>query len=34
MNERLSLSSQVLLTPLRQGLRAGSDNTVDILVRV
>ena len=34
MNEHLSLSTATLLTPLRHGLRAGVDNTVDILVRV
>ncbi|MBK9134456.1 MAG: hypothetical protein IPM15_08975 [Betaproteobacteria bacterium] len=35
MNEaHLSLSSTVVLTPRRAGLRAGSDNTLDVLVRV
>lgn len=34
MNDHLSLSTTVLLTPLRPGLHAGQDNTVDVLVRV
>ncbi len=34
MTKHLSLASQILLTPLRNGLRAGQDNTVDVLVRV
>jgi Ca-activated chloride channel family protein len=34
MNEHLSLSSTVVLTPRRRGLRAGEDNLVEVLVRV
>lgn len=34
MNKHLSLASQTLLTARRNGLRAGQDNTVDVLVRV
>jgi Ca-activated chloride channel homolog len=34
MNKHLSLASQTLLTARRSGLRAGQDNTIDILVRV
>ena len=34
MNKHLSLTSQALLTARRNGLRAGQDNTVDVLVRV
>ena len=34
MNKHLSLVSQTLLTARRNGLRAGQDNTVDVLVRV
>ena len=34
MNEHLSLSSQVLLSPIRAGLLPSQDNTVDVLVRV
>lgn len=34
MDAHLSLSSNVLLTPARAGLRAGADNTVEVLVRV
>lgn len=34
MNPHLSLSSTVVLTPRIAGLRAGTDNTVDVLVRV
>ena len=34
MNEHLSLASQTLLTARRIGLRAGQDNTVDVLVRI
>lgn len=34
MNAHLSLSTTVTLTPRRTGLRAGQDNTVDVLVRI
>lgn len=34
MNKHLSLASQTLLTARRNGLRAGQDNTVVVLVRV
>ena len=34
MNKHLSLASQTLLTARRNGLRAGQDNTIDVLVRV
>ena len=34
MNEHLSLSSTVVLTPRRAGLAAGQDNVVDVLVRI
>lgn len=34
MSAHLSLSSTVVLTPLRAGLCAGRDNTVDVLVRI
>ena len=34
MNQHLSLASQILLTARRNGLRAGQDNTVDVLVRI
>lgn len=34
MNEHLSLHSQALLAPRRTGLRAGRDNTLDVLVRI
>ena len=34
MNEHLSLASRILMTPRRNALRAGHDNTVDVLVRV
>ena len=34
MNAHLSLSTTVTLTPRRAGLRAGQDNTVEILVRI
>lgn len=34
MNPHLSLNTQILLTPGRTGLRAGADNTVDVLVRI
>lgn len=34
MNEHLSLSSSVLLTPRRAGLHAGQVNTVEVLVRI
>lgn len=34
MNEHLSLSSRVVLTPRRAGLQAGQDNTVEVLVRI
>ena len=34
MNEHLSLSSRIVLTPRRAGLLAGQDNTVDVLVRI
>jgi Ca-activated chloride channel family protein len=34
MNQHLSLSSSVILTPRRAGLRDGGENVVDVLVRV
>jgi Ca-activated chloride channel family protein len=34
MNAHLSLSTSVLLTPRRAGLRDGADNLVDVLVRI
>jgi Ca-activated chloride channel family protein len=34
MNAHLSLTSAVTLTPRRAGLRAGQDNTVEVLVRI
>ena len=34
MNEHLSLSSLIVLTPRRAGLPVGQDNTVDVLVRI
>lgn len=34
MNPHLSLSTRVVLTPRRAGLRAGADNVVEVLVRV
>ena len=34
MNAHLSLSSAIVLTPRRAGLYAGTDNTVEILVRI
>lgn len=34
MDAHLSLSSTVLLTPRRAGLRAGEDNVVEVLVRI
>lgn len=34
MNEHLSLSTAVTLTPRRSGLRANGDNTVEGLLRV
>ena len=34
MNQHLSLSSRIVLTPRRTGLRAGQTNAVDVLVRV
>jgi Ca-activated chloride channel homolog len=34
LDKHLSLSSLVVLTPHRAGLRAGQDNTVDVLVRI
>jgi Ca-activated chloride channel family protein len=34
MNEPLSLSTAITLTPRRAGLRAGQDNTVEVLVRI
>jgi len=34
LNTHLSLSSSILLAPRRQGLVAGEDNTVEVLVRV
>jgi Ca-activated chloride channel family protein len=34
MNEHLSLSTTVVLTPRRRGLRAGEDNLVEVLLRV
>jgi Ca-activated chloride channel homolog len=34
VNEHLSLSSSILLSASRAGLRAGQDNTVDVLLRV
>lgn len=34
MNQHLSLSSSVVLTPRRAGLRDGGENIVDVLVRV
>jgi len=34
MDEHLSLSTQIVLTPRRAGLLAGQDNTVDVLVRI
>jgi Ca-activated chloride channel family protein len=34
LNQHLSLSSSVILTPRRAGLRDGGENIVDVLVRV
>ena len=34
MSAHLSLSTTVTLTPRRAGLRAGQENTVDVLVRI
>ena len=34
MNPHLSLNTTIVLTPRRAGLRAGADNTVDVLVRI
>ena len=34
MNEHLSLSSAIVLTPRRAGLCAGRDNVVEVLVRI
>lgn len=34
MNERLSLSTAVILAPRRTGLKAGTDNVVEVLVRI
>lgn len=34
MNQHLSLSTAVVLTPRRAGLAAGQDNVIDVLVRI